>query len=35
MDFGVTTRLPEQADPPMVEGMDEEQLELMKKLYLL
>jgi GTP cyclohydrolase II len=35
IDFGVTTRLPEQADPPMVEGMDEEQLELMKKLYLL
>jgi GTP cyclohydrolase II len=34
IDFGVTQRLPEQADPPMVEGMDEEQLELIKRLYL-
>jgi GTP cyclohydrolase II len=34
IDFGVTQRLPEQADPPMVEGMDEEQLDLIRRLYL-
>jgi GTP cyclohydrolase II len=35
IDFGVTQRIPEQADPPLVEGMDEEQLELVTRLYLL
>jgi GTP cyclohydrolase II len=35
IDFGVTQRIPELANPPLVEGMDEEQLELIKSLYLL
>jgi GTP cyclohydrolase II len=35
IDFGLIKRLPEQADPPMVEGMDQEQLDLLKELYLI
>jgi len=28
-------RIPEQADPPIIEGMDDEQLELIQRLYLI
>ncbi len=33
MDFGGKQRLPEQADLPVIKGMDEEQVELVRKLY--
>ncbi|HEY5158593.1 MAG TPA: hypothetical protein VII93_11585, partial [Anaerolineales bacterium] len=35
IDFSGKGHLPEQADPPLVEGMDPEQLELINKLYLV
>jgi GTP cyclohydrolase II len=33
MDFGGKKRLPEQADLPIVKGMDEQQVEMVKKLF--
>jgi GTP cyclohydrolase II len=33
IDFGVAQRLLEQADPPMVAGMDEEQLKTIRRIY--
>jgi hypothetical protein len=33
MDFGGKKRLPEQADLPVIKGMDQEQMEMVKKLY--
>jgi GTP cyclohydrolase II len=35
IDLHGKEHLPEQADPPVIEGMDEEQLDLIKKLYLI
>jgi len=35
IDFSGKQHLPEQADPPLVEGMDSEQLELINRLYLV
>jgi GTP cyclohydrolase II len=35
IDFSGKEHLPEQADPPLLEGMDAEQLELIKRLYLV
>jgi GTP cyclohydrolase II len=35
IDFSGKVHLPEQADPPLVEGMDPEQLELINRLYLV
>jgi GTP cyclohydrolase II len=35
IDLQGKERIPEQADPPVIEGMDEEQLELITKLYLI
>ena len=35
IDFSGKEHLPEQADPPLVEGMDSEQLELINRLYLV
>jgi GTP cyclohydrolase II len=35
IDFSGKQRLPEQADPPVVKGMDEEQLEWVNKFYTL
>ena len=33
MDFGGKQRIPEQADPPMVKGMDDKQIEIVKQLF--
>ena len=33
IDFGNIQRLPEQSDLPMVKGMDDQQMELVRKLY--
>jgi hypothetical protein len=35
IDLQGKEHIPEQADPPVIEGMDEEQLELITKLYLI
>jgi GTP cyclohydrolase II len=33
IDFGVAQRLPEQADAPIIEGMNGEQLETIQKIF--